>query len=189
MGVAVDEAAIFLVSKEGSLIHGNARADAMIARGEEVGLASAGHLRFRNRDIQERIDAGLRVARPSIESFYAGGGTGSRAYVMPADLAVPLHWQGGPLRRALAPHLILVLASDADRKVTPHDLARKLGLSRAEAEVVLALWEGRTITEIAEARGLSVHTLRNQVKSALSKTGSRRQIDLVALVERVRREG
>jgi DNA-binding CsgD family transcriptional regulator len=29
--------------------------------------------------------------------------------------------------------------------------------------------------------------VRNQVKSALSKTGARRQADLVALVERLRR--
>lgn len=66
-------------------------------------------------------------------------------------------------------------------------VAAKLGLSQTEAQIALSLADGQTIAEIAEARRASIHTVRNQVKSALSKTGSRRQAELVALVERLRR--
>jgi DNA-binding CsgD family transcriptional regulator len=52
--------------------------------------------------------------------------------------------------------------------------------------VALALAEGLTPAEIAEARGASLHTVRNQIKAALAKSGARRQSDLVALVVRAR---
>jgi DNA-binding CsgD family transcriptional regulator len=61
-------------------------------------------------------------------------------------------------------------------------LAARFGLTLREAEVALALAGGATAGEIARAAGVSVHTVRNQIKSALAKTGSRRQADLVRMM-------
>jgi len=55
------------------------------------------------------------------------------------------------------------------------------GLTPAEASVVSLINSGYTLTEIADLRGTSVHTVRNQVKAALLKTGSRRQADCLVL--------
>jgi DNA-binding CsgD family transcriptional regulator len=52
--------------------------------------------------------------------------------------------------------------------------------------VALKIAEGMTLREIADIRGVSIHTVRNQLKSAMSKTDSRRQADLVRIVERAR---
>jgi DNA-binding CsgD family transcriptional regulator len=57
------------------------------------------------------------------------------------------------------------------------------GLTPAEAAVMSMINAGYTLAEIADSRGTSVHTVRNQVKAALLKTGSRRQADLSRLVE------
>jgi DNA-binding CsgD family transcriptional regulator len=68
-------------------------------------------------------------------------------------------------------------------------IEKKLGLSPAEAATVLKLADGRTPAEIAEERRISVFTVRNQIKSALSKTGVRRQVDLVRSIEQLRLQG
>ena len=83
--------------------------------------------------------------------------------------------------------LLVVLSERKAARDLGADLARRFGLTRAEAAVALALADGLTAAEIAERRGASVHTVRNQVKSALAKTESRRQSDLARLVEALRR--
>lgn len=54
-------------------------------------------------------------------------------------------------------------------------------LTPAETEVVRALAEGQALTEIAEARGRSVETIRAQLKAIMSKTETRSQTELVRL--------
>ena len=44
-----------------------------------------------------------------------------------------------------------------------------------------ALVQGRTVEEHAMLRGISIGTTRNQLKQALAKTGTSRQVDLVRL--------
>ncbi len=66
----------------------------------------------------------------------------------------------------------------------PDRLVARLGLTRSEAEVAIALAEGATPIEIAETRGVSLHTVRNQIKSAMWKCGVSRQTQLVALAAR-----
>lgn len=58
-------------------------------------------------------------------------------------------------------------------------LSLALGLTLAEAEVVVALTRGQSPREIAEGRGVSLHTVRNQIKSAMSKSWTQRQTQLV----------
>ncbi len=64
------------------------------------------------------------------------------------------------------------------------DLQATFALTRSEAEVALAMVRGASLRQIAEARGVSINTVRNQVKSAMAKTATRRQIDLVLVVDR-----
>lgn len=68
-------------------------------------------------------------------------------------------------------------------------LRRSLSLSHAEARSVVMLAEGFTPAEVAEQRQVSIHTVRNQIKSALSKSGCRRQSELVQKVEQLRHLG
>lgn len=63
-------------------------------------------------------------------------------------------------------------------------LARILGLTPAEARIAAGLALGRESGALAEEAGVSVHTVRTQIKSILAKTGLRRQTELVGLVLR-----
>jgi DNA-binding CsgD family transcriptional regulator len=55
-------------------------------------------------------------------------------------------------------------------------------LTAREAELALALLEGRTLPEMAQAQAISKQTLRNQLSSILRKTGTTRQSELVTLL-------
>ncbi len=63
-------------------------------------------------------------------------------------------------------------------------LMRHFGLSGAETTVVRKLAEGLSPSDIAAERGVSVVTIRNQLKSAQGKMGVTRQSELVSLVLR-----
>lgn len=65
-------------------------------------------------------------------------------------------------------------------------LTRLYGFTGAEAQIVIGLAGGSSITELARERGTKLDTVRTQVKSALSKSGARKQAELVALVNRLR---
>ncbi|MBB34964.1 MAG: chemotaxis protein CheY [Hirschia sp.] len=55
-------------------------------------------------------------------------------------------------------------------------------LSRSEARLALALSHGKTIAEAADDIGITVETARNYSKRLFSKTGTRRQAELVRII-------
>ena len=61
-------------------------------------------------------------------------------------------------------------------------LARLYGLTPAESRVTAALMSGGDLREVSDALGISYHTGRAQMKSVFSKTGARRQAELVQLL-------
>ncbi|MBV1914156.1 MAG: alpha/beta fold hydrolase [Pseudomonadales bacterium] len=55
------------------------------------------------------------------------------------------------------------------------------GLTPSEAQVTAYLAQGRSLDEIAEIKGSSLHTVRTQIKCAYTKTGTCRQGQLISL--------
>ena len=78
-----------------------------------------------------------------------------------------------------------MVSSDGARPQAMHDdLQSRYALTPAETEVAMALHGGAALRQIADQRQVSINTVRNQVKSAMAKTGVRRQADLILLVDR-----
>ena len=68
---------------------------------------------------------------------------------------------------------------------TPPNIALIQGLfdlTPAEAKVARGIVEGRTINEMAAQYGTVRETVRSQVKSVLTKTGTRRQVEVASLL-------
>ncbi len=63
-------------------------------------------------------------------------------------------------------------------------LRQAFGCTNAEAAVAVALAQGRDVDEIAHMRGVSLGTIRAQIKGIFAKTNTRRQAELVALLLR-----
>ena len=63
-------------------------------------------------------------------------------------------------------------------------LCELFGMTSSEAGLALALCNGRSIAEAAEAQGLTIETARSYSKRLYSKTGAKGQADLVRLILR-----
>jgi len=115
----------------------------------------------------------LEVARPSQKGPY-------RLLVMnvPASGALPL----GIAQPEAA---VLVVDSDPGKEPDLAILRELFSLTPAEARITGRLVLGRSVDEIAEETGTSVETVRSQVRSILSKTGTTRQGELISLVLRM----
>jgi DNA-binding CsgD family transcriptional regulator len=59
------------------------------------------------------------------------------------------------------------------------------GLSRAETRVATEVTDGKSTEDVALTLGISRETVRTQLKAVFSKTGARRQSELVALLNRL----
>lgn len=93
---------------------------------------------------------------------------------------VPIHVEA---RRMLTADDFLIGTTnrvvDRSRRLIPPGL-----LSQRETSVVAALFDGRRVTQIAEDDGVSVHTVRNQLKSIYRKLDTSGQADLLSLYHR-----
>jgi DNA-binding CsgD family transcriptional regulator len=82
--------------------------------------------------------------------------------------------------------LIVIILDSEECPQPPIAVLKQLfQLSKSEAEVARRLMCGESLQEIAEASHVTVETVRTQLKSVFSKTGTNRQVELVALLTRI----
>ena len=78
---------------------------------------------------------------------------------------------------------VLVLTPVTLPRALPVELVQSLfDLTPAEARVARSLSAGETVENIASIGGVSLNTIRTQVRGVLEKTGCRRQAEVVALL-------
>lgn len=147
--------------------------------------AAAGHIDARD---GLRVEEGRLAAEMGDQTIRL-----HQALMLAADGAAPLAMQ---IRRSradkpltlsiapLAPGRVLVTIQDPERADARlvEQVRSIFRLSPAEAEVAVGLAGGSELTEIAAKRGVSLHTARAQLAAAMTKTGVRRQAELVAAV-------
>lgn len=79
--------------------------------------------------------------------------------------------------------LTLVITAEVTWNDSVDDLLQEgFSLTQAECNVTRALIAGQSVNEIATDTSKSVNTIRSQLSSILSKTGARKQSDLVRLI-------
>lgn len=117
-----------------------------------------------------------------------GKGLGAGGTVLVSRRArEPLRLQISPIRNAVieTPQRIsaVVFVTDPARRRPQHELLRTFyRLTPAEIRVALLLVDGQSPQLIAESVGVTPNTVRTQIKSVYSKTGVRRQAELVRLL-------
>lgn len=109
------------------------------------------------------------VSRPS-------GRRGYTVHVAPL-LAAP------PESRAGDAVAYIMISDLDDTDVSPAEVLQSLySLTPAESELVRLLVQGRSLEQAAAARGVSLNTVRTQLKHIFSKTDTKRQGELVQMV-------
>lgn len=78
--------------------------------------------------------------------------------------------------------IVLMKLSANERALSTQSVEETFGLTKSEMRVVLGLIKGRSVNEIADDANVSQGTVRQQLKSVFSKTGTHRQLELARLV-------
>jgi DNA-binding CsgD family transcriptional regulator len=174
----------FLLDWRGRVLRMNAKAEAAMGLGITVraGMLTAG---------DGDCDAALQKLIASVIArgpLHRAEPIGAVAIARPG--ARPLVVHGAPLARSAQDFFqqarAVLMIDDPEAQLAPQALVLRqaFGLTGAEASVAAAVASGRKVEKIAHMRGVTLGTLRNQLKTIYAKTGTRRQAELVALLLR-----
>ncbi|MBT0963865.1 helix-turn-helix transcriptional regulator [Denitromonas iodatirespirans] len=174
---------ILLCDLDGRVLWMNHSAEALLASDSALRLSADDCLRARRTTDASRL-------QEAIADVALAGSGGADRYLALGDSGVDaLHLSVQPFRRhAQHPQgyagsvLVAVSRTCAGASVAPAAVADLLGLTPAEGQLVSALVEGKTLEESARLRGVSIGTVRGQLKQVFSKTGVSRQAELVRVV-------
>jgi len=185
------EDSIFLIAADGGIQFRNKAALELGADRKLFFIDHAGAMRLSDAAADDRMRAGLAAIRRG--DYDALGGVflicRTEARPLTAMLAPFALDQGttGYLSDFVSDHLPVAVLTIHDRMQgqSPQTLLKMAYcLTGAEADLALALRGGASLKEYADQRHVSLHTVRNQLKSIFDKTGIHRQAELVALLSR-----
>ena len=177
-------AAIILVDAQCRVVHANAAGHEMLASGDPVGNAQ-GVLAPKNDPAARALERAVAQAAENDAAM------GRRGFGIPAPRTdgkpcvlhvLPL--KHGKLRSGLLPSAtaaIFVAPAVAPHPVSADVLAALFDLTPAEARVVEKIAAGLTPAEAARQLQIGPSTVKTHLAHIFSKTGTRRQADLVAL--------
>jgi len=173
---AFDEA-IFLVTPSGTVLHASAKAREFF--GTHHGLRLRGQRLWHPcAQIQQALAAGLAQAaqsHPGIRLIIPAGSAGQ------AHMALELTRAASQLSLGDEVLVLARIRLDGGLRSLPSidSLCSIFGITPAEARVLTALMAGQSPKQHAGSQGVSVHTVRSQVSSLMSKMECARQVDLV----------
>jgi len=171
----------FLLTEHGQIFHLNAAArellrkeDGLIER-NNVLCAAMGTMRKRFAAFLQQASwcGGAFAGFPTAKPLAMERPSGRRALQL---LASPVSGPGIAT--------VLLLATDPEEPVILRDdaLREHYRFTAAETEVANGLLTGYSLDEIAALRKVKIGTIRDQIKSMLSKTGTSRQMEMVKLL-------
>ncbi|MBK4217719.1 hypothetical protein JJJ17_17440 [Paracoccus caeni] len=94
----------------------------------------------------------------------------------------PTFNRGSRDKSSLGNHHVFVISRVGPSQPLLQVVSRLYGLSGAEAAVAMAIAEGLSTAEIAMARQVSIHTVRNQIRVVLQKMEARTRSDVARML-------
>jgi DNA-binding CsgD family transcriptional regulator len=181
---AIDALALsmLIVDGQGTILHLNIGAEALL-NNQGCGLiCKAGRLSAAYPTCKNKLTILLAeaIGYPAVGgAMFLSGRETRQVFVMPLPAASPFaqDWQTP---------LALVLVMEVGKNLSALQLMGQLyDLSPAELRVASALLSGKAPEEYAQEAGVTLNTVRSQLKNLFSKTGTHRQSELVALLSKV----
>lgn len=174
---------VFVVDSRGTVRFGNATGQAWLMRKPGIAVV-AGKLRG-NPPAADTVLARL-IANATLGT---NGAVTSGSMALPKPGAVAWQLFVVPLRHSVGsfgnddPCAMVVIGDPNENSALDAEQLRALfSLTAAEARLSIALARGSTLEQYAGQVGLSINTVRTQLRNVLAKTGTHRQADLIRLL-------
>lgn len=173
----------------GELIVTNAEARRIFAAGDGLRLGRDGRLACRDPEQRRAIDFAIHRATATLrgdadcpESIHlVTRPSGAHAYLVEV---APLADRGGEVEAGLEGALVTIVDPDNVPATSVTRFAELHRLTPAEAEVCALLVDGATRDEIAERRGTTPETTKQQIKSLMRKCDAHQRGQLIRLIFR-----
>ena len=176
---------IVVVDAQCRVHHANAAAERL--------LAQRGPMSVRHRQLQCNEGASQARWQALVAAACASGGAAAAGGIHPVGgppylvvTVLPLKASHRAALRQVPMALVLLVDPETPGGLTPGLLADMLGLSPAEARLALLLASGKTVKDFAAIQGCTWNTARSHLTNLLGKTGCRRQVELVGLLQALR---
>lgn len=182
-GLETAEAAALVCDGFGVVRALTPRAEALLGPGGPLRL-DAGRLHATGLDDDRRLGRALREAL-TFDPY--GGGPRQRSLLIRDGEGRPLNLQVDALPPTdwvlpFAPRVLVMVRSRSTRRASEDTVREAFGLTAREASIALELASGLSRETIAQARGVSLATVRQQIKTILQKAGVRREAELIVAV-------
>ena len=178
-------AGMFLVDEAGRIVHANASGRAMLDE-RRVLRAGGGRLAATTADADQELNQTLALAGGKAAIGLKGIAVPLAAHDGEHYVAHALPLTSGERRRAGAGYAavaaLFVRKAALEVPAPPEAIARLYQLTPTELRVLLAIVEVGGVPAVAEALGIGETTVKTHVHRLLTKTGTRRQAELVKLV-------
>lgn len=184
------QAGLVIALPGGAMIVENAEAQRIFDLSDGLAKGRDGYLSTQDADLTKRVRLAIEAAASTAD------GTGNQHEVLfaiprpsgetPILLEVaPISDAGGELETGLRGALITLIDPNRAPYLKLERFAALYNLTAAETDVCRWVAEGAGIPEIADRRGTSPTTTKNQIAAVLSKTGVHSRAELIRLVLRV----
>lgn len=172
--------AVFTLSHDGAMISCNRAAEAMLLRQDALML--------RRRRIVARRPQDDTALQALLHAATARESPQGGALLLPRDQGLPYQLSLAAIWTGEARQVVMIVTDPDSRDMGLAGRIRALyGLTRAEADIVMALCDGRTPEQLSQERGVALSTVRTQLKTVYQKMDCSRQSELVARVARLPR--
>lgn len=173
------DVAAFVVDADGAVSHCNLAANSLLERGDVLTLRD-GFVRCVRGAADQHFQAAIAQAaqdlEPTARVVTLARTSGRRPLLMfVSSTRTSERHQRGEVA-------VLVRDTGAQGPHTEDVLKQLFGLTSTEAKLSLAIADGQTPSEVADALGRSVETVRTHLKRVFEKTSTTRQAELVRLV-------
>ena len=177
------ELGVMAVGVAGRLFHANRRAEAFLRSGDTLKLKADVLTAVADAD-GRRLQFALTEAGATrrSQSVYLVAPQSSSALGCSVTI-MPLPY-GSSLSQVLDRAELLVLVSHRGRRrtLTIRQLEQLFSLTPAEARLAKAVTEGVSLDAYAQSNNVSITTVKSQLRSVFSKTGTHRQAELTQLL-------
>jgi DNA-binding CsgD family transcriptional regulator len=180
---------LLLIGEQRNLLYASAELTDLLDGGQDIFVDSIGKIRLRNDYADRRLAAALRSlphlrADEGLTLVLGDNPPGQRLICRLSCFDPTRHVQvlTQLIAGRSAPCLAVVISFGTSLDLAIKDVMASLGLSQAEAEICIAVAESHSLEDISIRRSVSIHTVRNQLKSAMGKANVRSQAVLVRLI-------
>lgn len=183
------QAGFTLLNEHGAALFSNAAMRAIAQRGDGLALDRNGRPLPANIAARQRFDALVDdVAKGGVGGILTVPRSSGRDYVMlvaPAPQpSTQSHWE----RRGTVGATVVVHDPEIGPTPTADVLAQGLGLTNGAARLVASLAADHDLKSFAKAEGVTIHTARFHLRTALARTGAKTQAELVRIAVRLLRD-